>query len=60
MPQASLPPLLADSKLVVGILRANKRNRSDAYVATELLDANIYICGLKDRHRALEGDIVAV
>jgi protein SSD1 len=41
-------------------LRVNKRNRSDAYVATEVLDADIYICGSKDRNRALEGDIVAV
>ncbi|KZV75197.1 RNB-domain-containing protein [Peniophora sp. CONT] len=60
LPQASLPPLLATGKLVVGILRVNKRNRSDAYVATEVLDADIYICGSKDRNRALEGDIVAV
>ncbi|KAI6119293.1 SSD1 protein [Pisolithus croceorrhizus] len=52
LPQASLPPLLAAGKLV--------RNRSDAYVATEVLDADIYICGSKDRNRALEGDIVAV
>jgi protein SSD1 len=43
LPQASLPPLLAAGKLVVGILRVNKRNRSDAYVATEVLDADIYI-----------------
>ncbi|KAG2013594.1 SSD1 protein [Coprinopsis cinerea AmutBmut pab1-1] len=60
LPQASLPPLLAAGKLVVGILRVNKRNRSDAYVSTEVLDADIYICGSKDRNRALEGDIVAV
>ncbi len=38
LPQASLPPLLATGKLVVGILRVNKRNRSDAYVSTEVLD----------------------
>ncbi|TFK75854.1 RNB-domain-containing protein [Pluteus cervinus] len=60
LPQVSLPPLLAAGKLVVGILRVNKRNRSDAYVSTEVLDADIYICGSKDRNRALEGDIVAV
>ena len=45
---------------MVGILRVNKRNRSDAYISTEVLDADIYICGSKDRNRALEGDIVAV
>ncbi|TXT09195.1 hypothetical protein VHUM_02669 [Vanrija humicola] len=60
LPQASLPPLLSAGKLVVGILRVNKKNRSDAYVATDVLDADIYICGSKDRNRALEGDIVAV
>jgi hypothetical protein len=57
LPQALLPPLLAAGILVVGILRANKRNFSDAYVATEVLDTNIYVCGSKDRNRALEGDI---
>lgn len=60
LPQGSLPALLAAGKLVVGVLRVNKRNRSDAYVATDVLEADIYICGSKDRNRALEGDIVAV
>jgi protein SSD1 len=62
LPQASLPALLGDGQLVSGILRVNKKNRSDAYVATSdgLLDADIFICGSKDRNRALEGDLVAV
>jgi protein SSD1 len=60
LPQASLPPLLQAGKLVVGVLRVNKKNRSDAYVATDVLEADIYICGSKDRNRALEGDIVAI
>lgn len=60
LPQASIPPLLAAGQLVVGTLRVNKRNRSDAYVASDALDADIYICGSKDRNRALEGDVVAV
>ncbi|KAG9299130.1 hypothetical protein G9A89_020443 [Geosiphon pyriformis] len=60
LPQASLPPLLKMGQLVSGVLRINKRNRSDAYVTTESLDADIYICGSKDRNRALEGDVVAV
>ncbi|CAG8612066.1 7914_t:CDS:10 [Paraglomus occultum] len=60
LPQASLPQLLKSNELVSGVLRINKRNRSDAYVTTETLDADIYICGSKDRNRALEGDIVAV
>ncbi|GAA5977778.1 hypothetical protein JCM10908_005093 [Rhodotorula pacifica] len=60
LPQASIPPLLAAGQLVVGTLRVNKRNRSDAYVANDALDTDIYICGSKDRNRALEGDVVAV
>ena len=60
LPQASLPALLGDGQLVAGILRVNKKNRSDAYVTASDLDADIFICGSKDRNRALEGDYVAV
>lgn len=62
LPQASLPALLGEGKLVSGVLRVNKKNRSDAYVSTQdgLLDADIFICGSKDRNRALEGDLVAI
>nr|CAG8543290.1 12896_t:CDS:10 [Entrophospora candida] len=60
LPQASLPSHIKAGELVYGVLRINKRNRSDAYVTTETLDTDIYICGSKDRNRALEGDIVAV
>ena len=60
LPQATLPALLNDGKLVAGILRVNKKNRSDAYVTTSDLDADIFICGSKDRNRALEGDLVAI
>ena len=60
LPQASLPALLSDGQLVAGVLRVNKKNRSDAYVTTTDLDADIFICGSKDRNRALEGDLVAI
>ncbi|KAL8902741.1 MAG: hypothetical protein Q9207_004416 [Kuettlingeria erythrocarpa] len=60
LPQASLPALLSDGQLVSGILRVNKKNRSDAYVTSSDLDADIFICGSKDRNRALEGDYVAI
>lgn len=60
LPQATLPALLGDGQLVAGTLRVNKKNRSDAYVTTNDLDADIFICGSKDRNRALEGDLVAV
>ncbi|KAL4905995.1 hypothetical protein BDW74DRAFT_167617 [Aspergillus multicolor] len=60
LPQANLPALLSNGQLVSGILRVNKKNRSDAYVTTPDLDADIFICGSKDRNRALEGDFVAI
>lgn len=61
LPQSSLPELIAEGRLVTGTLRVNKKNRSDAYVSTDgLLDADIFICGSKDRNRALEGDSVAI
>lgn len=60
LPQANLPALLSNDQLVAGILRVNKKNRSDAYVTASDLDADIFICGSKDRNRALEGDYVAV
>ncbi|CCF58293.1 hypothetical protein KAFR_0E01390 [Kazachstania africana CBS 2517] len=61
LPQANIPQLIEEGRLVAGILRVNKKNRSDAWVSTEgTLDADIYICGSKDRNRALEGDLVAV
>ncbi|KAL1962703.1 hypothetical protein VTN77DRAFT_9247 [Rasamsonia byssochlamydoides] len=60
LPQANLPALLSNGQLVAGILRVNKKNRSDAYVTCPDLDADIFICGSKDRNRALEGDYVAV
>lgn len=61
LPQANIPELIQEGRLVAGILRVNKKNRSDAWVSTEgVLDADIYICGSKDRNRALEGDLVAV
>lgn len=60
LPQANLPALISNGQLVAGVLRVNKKNRSDAYVTTNDLDADIFICGSKDRNRALEGDFVAI
>ncbi|KAI9320685.1 hypothetical protein BX666DRAFT_1852183 [Dichotomocladium elegans] len=60
LPFSALTPLFRARQLVRGILRVNKRNRSDAYVFCDELDADIYICGSRDRNRALEGDVVAV
>ncbi|KAF9916129.1 hypothetical protein BX616_004542 [Lobosporangium transversale] len=48
-------------KYVQGVLRINKRNRSDAYVTVDSLpEGDVYICGSKDRNRALEGDVVGI
>ncbi|KAI8332641.1 hypothetical protein BC941DRAFT_381247 [Chlamydoabsidia padenii] len=60
LPFSALTPLFRQRQLVRGTLRVNKRNRSDAYVACEELDEDIYVCGSRDRNRALEGDVVAV
>ncbi|KAI8337432.1 hypothetical protein BC941DRAFT_513290 [Chlamydoabsidia padenii] len=60
LPFSALTPLFRQRQLVRGTLRVNKRNRSDAYVACEELDDDIYVCGSRDRNRALEGDVVAV
>jgi protein SSD1 len=60
LPFSALTPLFQSRQLVRGMLRVNKRNRSDAYVYSEELDADIYIAGSRDRNRALEGDVVAV
>lgn len=60
LPFSALPPLFRSRQLSRGILRVNKRNRSDAYVYCDELDDDIYICGSRDRNRALEGDVVAV
>ncbi|CAO3587453.1 unnamed protein product [Absidia cylindrospora] len=60
LPFSALTPLFRSRQLVRGALRVNKRNRSDAYVACEELDDDIYVCGSRDRNRALEGDVVAV
>ncbi|KAI7887622.1 uncharacterized protein EV154DRAFT_573678 [Mucor mucedo] len=60
LPFSALPPLFRSRQLSRGALRVNKRNRSDAYVYCDDLDDDIYICGSRDRNRALEGDVVAV
>ncbi|KAI9248632.1 hypothetical protein BY458DRAFT_560110 [Sporodiniella umbellata] len=60
LPFSALTPLFRDRELFQGILRVNKRNRSDAYVFCDELDSDVYICGSRDRNRALEGDVVAV
>ncbi|CEJ00808.1 hypothetical protein RMCBS344292_14855 [Rhizopus microsporus] len=50
---------LNDGTLYQGEMRLS-RNRQDAYVKCDNLDADIYIGRSRDRNRALQGDLVAV
>jgi protein SSD1 len=60
LPFSALTPLFRSRQLVRGYLRVNKRNRSDAYVTCDELTHDIYICGSRNRNRALDGDVVAI
>ncbi|CAO3653271.1 unnamed protein product [Cunninghamella echinulata] len=51
---------LDNDTIYQGVLRINKRNRADSFVTSDGLEHDIYIEGLRDRNRALEGDLVAV
>ncbi|TPX69416.1 hypothetical protein SpCBS45565_g02427 [Spizellomyces sp. 'palustris'] len=51
---------LKDGTLKLGSLRINKRNRYDSYVTVNDDEQDIYICGMKNRNRAFEGDVVVV
>jgi hypothetical protein len=60
MPEREVTRLLASKQLYKGTIRINRRNRNDAYVTSDDLDYDVYIHGLFNRNRALEGDIVAI
>lgn len=45
LPQNSIAPLIKAGKLVIGTLRVNKKNRSDAYITVDGLDTDVYVCG---------------
>lgn len=51
---------VADGSLYKGVLRINKKRRSDAYVTCPGLPDDIYLLGERRRNRALDGDVVAV
>ncbi|KAI8922348.1 hypothetical protein DFJ77DRAFT_495624 [Powellomyces hirtus] len=53
---------IKDGAFFKGSLRINKRNRFDAYVTLvdQEDDNDIYLCGVKSRNRALEGDVVVI
>ncbi|KAI8594093.1 hypothetical protein BDZ88DRAFT_8477 [Geranomyces variabilis] len=62
MSQDAVQKGLKAGTLHQGSLRINKRNRFDAYVTlvNQTTDNDIYLCGVKARNRALEGDIVVL
>lgn len=51
---------IQEGKYHEGLIRINKRNRTDAYVTCDTLDGDIFINGQHDRNRALDGDRVVV
>ena len=51
---------LKSGMLKQGIVRVNKRNRSEAYVTADDLSNDILVFGQRDQNRAFNGDIVAV
>ncbi|XP_050412584.1 uncharacterized protein LOC126827346 isoform X2 [Patella vulgata] len=51
---------LKRQELIEGPIRINPKNYEDAYVPLPNGSCDIYICGMKSRNRALNGDIVAI
>lgn len=51
---------LKKGELYKGVIRINKRNRSEAYVTCDDLESDIFIYGQIARNRAFEGDTVIV
>lgn len=51
---------IKEGKYYEGVIRINKRTRTDAYVTCDNLDSDIFINGQRDRNRALDGDTVVV
>ncbi|KAG0239001.1 hypothetical protein BGX31_003124 [Mortierella sp. GBA43] len=48
-------------RYVQGVIRINRRNRSEAYATVDVLpDGDVFISGSRDRNRALEGETVGI
>ncbi|KAI9030128.1 hypothetical protein CLU79DRAFT_734178 [Phycomyces nitens] len=52
--------LFENNQIYRGVIRINRINRSEAYVTSDELDNDIFISDVRDRNRALEGDVVAI
>eukprot|EP00124_Ichthyophonus_hoferi_P001831 Ihof_evm1s108 gene=Ihof_evmTU1s108 len=51
---------LENDELLQGKLRINAANFREAFVVVDVLDMDVFIDGVKDRNRALNGDLVVV
>ncbi|XP_067140544.1 probable exosome complex exonuclease RRP44 isoform X2 [Centruroides vittatus] len=60
MPLCEVQQGLKKGELIEGVLRINPRNYEDAYISAPDGQMDIYIGGILDRNRALNGDVVVV
>lgn len=60
MPLCEVQQALKKGEVVEGVLRINPRNYEDSFISAPDNQMDIYIGGLHDRNRALNGDVVAV
>ncbi|KAH9392613.1 DIS3-like exonuclease 2 [Tyrophagus putrescentiae] len=60
LPLCEMQKGLEKGEIVEGILRINPKNYNDAYISAPDGGLDIFIGGLYDRNRALNGDLVAV
>lgn len=60
MPLCEVQQALKKGEVVEGVLRINPRNYEDSFISAPDSQMDIYIGGLHDRNRALNGDVVAV
>lgn len=60
IPLCEVQQSLKKGELIEGVLRINPRNYEDAYISAPDGLMDIYIGGILDRNRALNGDVVAV
>lgn len=60
MPLCEVQQALRKGQVVEGVLRINPRNYEDSFISAPDSQMDIYVGGLPDRNRALNGDVVAV
>ncbi|XP_064460554.1 DIS3-like exonuclease 2 [Ornithodoros turicata] len=60
MPLCEVQHALKKGEVLEGVLRINPRNYEDSFISAPDSQMDIYVGGLHDRNRALNGDVVAV